>query len=118
MSATFGPSPPQYMQQDMQSQVHSNDCSCERMVHLLAASTLTPSSMWIITLPGVLQGKMKRPRESRRTLKRLPQDIRHQLEQLQVPPELLANPKVGTRHALKRLLPEGLGLYDQTLVRI
>lgn len=37
---------------------------------------------------------MKRPRESRRTLKRLPQDIRHQLEQLQVPPELLANPKV------------------------
>jgi hypothetical protein len=41
---------------------------------------------------GQLQGKSKRP--SRRTLKRLPQDIRHQLEQLQVPPELLANPKV------------------------
>lgn len=41
------------------------------------------------------QCNMKRPRQSRRTLKRLPQDIRHQLEQLQVPPELLANPKAA-----------------------
>jgi hypothetical protein len=47
---------------------------------------------------GCLQGKAKRP--SRRTLKRLPQDIRHQLEQLQVPPELLANPKVTIRIGL------------------
>lgn len=37
-----------------------------------------------------VQGQSKRPRQSRRTLKRLPQDIRHQLEQMQVAPELLA----------------------------
>ena len=102
VSATFGASiGPQYMEQeeaDVQLQVllrFSTSHCCipaQELPILTAIHKLVHSFRHLIC--GQLQGKSKRP--SRRTLKRLPQDIRHQLEQLQVPPELLANPKVTT----------------------